>query len=147
MASVPRTHGHSDNTSRDTTALFKQSASTSGQIAPKAKIFPSLNAQVGMTDTKSERQELTSLSQLVHEIIGGVARRHTFTQWELELLLDLQTCCVRKTSRPEVLRRYLRAVQQHFAKGEVDPLRLATFLNQENQRSRCSAPVQELSIA
>jgi hypothetical protein len=95
-----------------------------------------------MTDTKSERCELTSLSQLIHEIIGGAVRRHTFTQWELELLLDLQTCRVRKTSRPEVLKRYLRAVQQHFASGELDPLRLSTFLDQENHRSRYSAPVE-----
>jgi len=85
---------------------------------------------------------MTSLSQLVHEIIGGAVRRHTFTQWELELLLDLQTCRVRKTSRPEVLKRYLRAVQQHFAQGAMDPLRLSAFLDQENQRSRYAAPVE-----
>jgi hypothetical protein len=98
-------------------------------------VLPPLHLKV-MNNTRSDRSELTSINQLVHDIIDGGTRRHTFTQWELELLLDLQTCRIRKSSRPEVLRRYLKAVQQHFAAGALDPLRLATFLEQENQRSR-----------
>jgi hypothetical protein len=77
-----------------------------------------------------------SINQLVQDIIGGTARRHTFSQWELELLLDLQTCGLRKTARAEMLRRYVRAVQQHFSNGALDPLRLSSFLDRENQRSR-----------
>ncbi len=92
-----------------------------------------------MTDSQTERSELTALNQLVEEIIGGTVRRHTFTQWELELLLDLQMCRVRKSARGEVLRRYVRAVQQHFAQGAVEPLRLAAFLEQESQRGRAVA--------
>jgi len=98
-----------------------------------------------MTEAKLESVELTSLNQLVSEIIGGSVRRNTFTQWELELLLDLQTCRVRKSSRSEVLRNYLRAVQQHFADGELDPLRLSTFLDSQNRRSRAvQHPAPEL---
>jgi hypothetical protein len=89
-----------------------------------------------MTDTRSERSELTSFNQLVQEMIGGTLRRHTFTQWELELLLDLQTCRVRKSARPEVLRRYLRAVHQHFMQGASTPLRLSVFLANESQNRR-----------
>lgn len=89
-----------------------------------------------MTETKPDRSELTSLNQLVHDIIGGSVRRHTFSQWELELLLDLQTCNLRRGARAEMLRRYVRAVQQHFTTGAVGPLRLAEFLNRENDRSR-----------
>jgi hypothetical protein len=102
------------------------------------KILPLFRPHLGMTDTRSEQADLASLNQLVHEIIGGVARRHTFSQWELELLLDLQTCGIRKSSRPEVLRRYLRAVHNHFAQGALTPLKLSTFLDAENQRSRSS---------
>lgn len=89
-----------------------------------------------MTETKLERSELTSINQLVHEIIGGTVRRHTFTQWELELLLDLQTCGLRRGARSEMLRRYVRAVQQHFSTGAMDPLRLSAFLDRENAHSR-----------
>ena len=86
-----------------------------------------------MIDTRSERSELTSFNQLVQDVIGGTIRRNTFTQWELELLLDLQTCRVRKSARPEVLRRYLKAVQQHFAQGATSPLRFSAFLEREAQ--------------
>jgi hypothetical protein len=81
-----------------------------------------------------ERSDWTSFNQLLHELIGGAIRRHTFTQWELELLLDLQMSRIRKSSRPDVLRRYLRAVQQHFAQGATVPLRLSAFLESESQQ-------------
>ena len=136
VARHPRAHGQTAKKSRYTTALDRKVGSSADESQTKGKNFPFLSAHSGMTETKSERSELTSLNQLVHEIIGGAVRRHTFTQWELELLLDLQTCRIRKSSRPEVLRRYLKAVQQHFADGALDPLRLSTFLEQENQRSR-----------
>jgi hypothetical protein len=92
-----------------------------------------------MAEQRAEWSEMTSINRLVHEIIGGSMRRHTFSQWELELLLDLQTCRVRKSARSELLRRYVRAVQQHFLDGAVSPLRLATFLERENQTSRATA--------
>jgi hypothetical protein len=78
-----------------------------------------------------ERGEWTSFLQLVQELIGGVIRRHTFTQWELELLLDLQTSRIRKSSRPDVLRRYLRTVQQQNGQGALIPARLSNFLAAE----------------
>ena len=93
-----------------------------------------------MADSKTEQVEMTALHQLVQDIIGGAVRRNTFTQWELELLLDLQMCSIRKGSRSETLRRYLRAVQQQFTQGAVSPLRLSAFLDAENQRSRIGAP-------
>jgi hypothetical protein len=98
-------------------------------------------------DLRVERPELTSLNRLVHEIIDGSVRRHTFSQWELELLLDLQTCRVRKSARPELLRRYVRAVQQHFSEGSLAPLRLSAFLDNENQRSRVAAKKAEAAVS
>ncbi|MCU1291947.1 MAG: hypothetical protein JWP08_797 [Bryobacterales bacterium] len=92
-----------------------------------------------MADSKTDQVEMTALHQLVQEIIGGSVRRNTFTQWELELLLDLQLCSIRKGTRSETLRRYLRAVQQEFTRGSVSPLRLSAFLDAENQRSRAGA--------
>ena len=95
---------------------------------------------MGVTESKLERSELMSINQLVQDIIGGSVRRHTFTQWELELLLDLQTCGLRKGARTEMLRRYVRAVQQHFSNGAMDPLRLSSFLEQETGRQHGLPP-------
>jgi hypothetical protein len=75
-----------------------------------------------------------SFNQLVQELISGTVQRHVFTQWELELLLDLQTCSIRKCARADVLRRYLKAVQQHFTGDACSLLRLSAFVEQENQQ-------------
>ncbi len=100
-----------------------------------------------MAETKTEQSEMTALHQLVQEIIGGSVRRNTFSQWELELLLDLQTCGIRKGSRSETLRRYLRAVQQHYAQGALGPLRLSAFLERENQKSRSTARLNQMAAS
>jgi hypothetical protein len=94
-------------------------------------------------DTRVERLDLASFSQLVQELITGSVRRHTFTPSELELLLDLQRSRLRKSSRPDALRRYLRAVHQHFAE-QSSLLRLATFLERENEKR--SVPKVPVSV-
>ncbi len=93
-----------------------------------------------MIDSRPDRSDWTSFNQLLHELIGGVIRRHTFTQWELELLLDLQMSRIRKSSRPDVLRRYMRLVQQLFAQGAVAPPGLSAFLEAESQQRNGSTP-------
>jgi len=82
-----------------------------------------------LTEIKSDCPEWTSFHRLVQELIGGAVRRHTFTQWELELLLDLQTARLRKSSRSGVLRKYARTVQKRFSEGAPEPPRLALFLS------------------
>jgi len=82
-----------------------------------------------------------SFNQLVQELITGTVQRHVFTQWELELLLDLQICPIRKCARAEVLRRYLKAVQHHFTEHGSSLLRLSAFVEQENQQKTSSQPV------
>lgn len=78
--------------------------------------------------------DLTSFSQMVQEMIGGAVGRHTFSEWELELLLDLQSCRIRKSARPNLLRHYLKAVHQGFAEGASSPLRLTSFVERHRRR-------------
>jgi len=96
-----------------------------------------------------EQLDLTSFSQLVQELIGGVIRRHTFAPHELELLLDFQSCRIRKSARPEILRRYLKAVQQQLACDGSRPLRLSDFVeNEQRRRARsCRWPQPAPAIA
>ena len=82
---------------------------------------------------------MASFSQLVQELINGSVRRHTFTQSELELLFDLQMSKLRKSSKPEALRRYLRAVQQNVS-HESPLLRFSTFLEREAAARLSSSP-------
>lgn len=83
--------------------------------------------------------EWLSFTQLIQELIGGVVRRHIFTQWELDLLLDLQQSRMAKTARSALLRRYLKFVQQEQAAGALTPPRLAPFLAAQNEARLAAA--------
>ena len=88
---------------------------------------------------KHSYSEWLSFSQLIQEIIGGVIRRHTFSQWELDLLLDLQLSRMGRTARADLLRRYLKVVQQQQAEGALTPPRLGPFLAARNQARLAAA--------
>src|SRR5438270_6223726 len=96
---------------------------TSGLIRTISQTFSLETALLQLTGTTAEESDLASFNQLVQELISGTLQRHVFTQRELELLLDFQTCCIRKCARGDVLRRYLKAVQQHFAEDASTLLR------------------------
>lgn len=77
-------------------------------------------------------RDLNAYLQLIQDIMGGTVRRHTFTPAELQLLLDVQSSRIRKAVKNEVLRRYLRIVQQQFATDGCAPLRFARFWENQN---------------
>src|SRR5579875_2359259 len=97
--------------------------------------FRCLQPLIRLTERQLERSDLMSFSQVVQELIGGTLRRHTFTPWELQLLLDFQGCRLRKSAKPDILRRYLKAVQQHFSPGAASPLRFSDFMEREQERA------------
>lgn len=76
-------------------------------------------------------ESLVPFDQLIQELIGGSLRRHSFHVWEMELLVDLAQCGVRRPSRGNMLRRYQKAVRQQFLAGNQAPLRLSEFLRRE----------------
>jgi hypothetical protein len=89
-----------------------------------------------------------SYCQFVQQLALGNVRRNTFSQWEMELLLDFQMARIRTSSRPEALRRYLRAVQQQFAQGEPIPQRFSRFMEAEaQQRKMAEALAQTRRLA
>lgn len=83
-----------------------------------------------------EALDSNSYIQLIQDIICGSVRRYIFTPEELDLLLDIQEIRMRKAAKNEVLRRYLRRVQQDVVIGSSIPLRLARFHAEENQKDR-----------
>ena len=92
---------------------------------------------------KATPSEWTSFTQLIQELIGGTVRRNLFTQWELSLLLDLQLAKMRKSSRGDALRRYLRVVQQCQAQGAEEPPRLAAFWEASAPRKAAAGGASE----
>ena len=85
-----------------------------------------------MTEFPAPNLDWASFCQLIQQLISGNVRRNTFTQWEMELLLDLQLVYLRKSARPEMLRRYLRAIQRQQATGNAAaPMRFSQFFQTE----------------
>jgi hypothetical protein len=66
--------------------------------------------------------------------MAGTVRRNMFSQWELDLLLDLQMARLRKSSRADALRRYLRVVQTSQLSGAGEPPRFCAFMQDSAPR-------------
>jgi hypothetical protein len=63
----------------------------------------------------------------------------------VELLLDIEGCNLRDSSRRETLRRYQRAVQRHMEKGSRLPLKLSEYLDAVKAKKKTSADPAALS--
>jgi hypothetical protein len=75
---------------------------------------------------------------LIQELIDGSMQRHTFSAWELDLMLDLEVSRLRKSSRPDILRRYFRFVQAESTHAP-QPTRFSAFLEAETLHRRAKA--------
>ncbi|GEM_PF-5402491 len=66
----------------------------------------------------------------------GTLRRHTFTPHEVDLLLDLSTCRIRKSARASVLARYLSYLKalQRTQGDAAPPPRLSSFLQSTGRK-------------
>jgi len=71
---------------------------------------------------------LAQFNRLIQELLRGNMHRNTFRPWEIELLLDIESCSLRESSKRETLRRYQKAVQRHMEKGAALPLKLSEYL-------------------
>jgi hypothetical protein len=71
---------------------------------------------------------LAQFNRLMQELLRGNMVRNTFRPWEIELLLDIEGCNLRDSSRREMLRRYQRAVQRQMEKGAKAPLKMSEYL-------------------
>src|SRR5258708_25726133 len=72
---------------------------------------------------------LAQFNRLIQELLRGNMRRNTFRPWEIELLLDIESCNLRETSKRDTLKRYQKAVQRHMEKGAPLPLKLSEYLS------------------
>jgi hypothetical protein len=79
---------------------------------------------------------LTRFNKLIQDLLRGNMTRNTFQPWEVEILLDIDSCDLKDSSRRETLRRYQRAVQRSMEKGASQPLRLSQYLNGKKSVSK-----------
>lgn len=79
-------------------------------------------------DLPDPEEILVQFNRLIRELLRGQISRNTFRPWEVELLLDIESCALRESSREGTLKRYQKAVQRQLTRGAVKPMKLSEFL-------------------
>jgi hypothetical protein len=82
---------------------------------------------------------LNRFRKLVTELQKGAIHRNSFEPWEIEILMDLENCPVKRRRRLDILGQYLRAVEHQMESGSAVPMRLSEFLATRTQKQRRSA--------
>jgi hypothetical protein len=77
---------------------------------------------------------LAQFNRLTNELLRGTMNRNTFRAWEIELLLDIESCNLAPAARREVLRRYQKAMGRRFESGETRLIKLSEFLDRKRPR-------------
>lgn len=83
---------------------------------------------------------LGHFNRLIQELMRGSISRNTFQSWEVELLLDIDTCYVREGKRLETLRRYQVSVRRQIERGSPRIQKFSEYLaKQRRHRPRLAS--------
>jgi hypothetical protein len=78
---------------------------------------------------------LNRFRRLVGELMRGATARNVFQPWEMEILLDIETCGLDRRRRMETLRQYQKAVERQLESGTGPPMRLSEYLVRRGRRT------------
>lgn len=82
---------------------------------------------------------LNQFNRLVQELLRGTMARNTFRPWEIEILLDIESCQLKDGQKREIMRRYQRAVQRQMEKGATAPMKLSEYLEANRLKRESTA--------
>ena len=85
-------------------------------------------------DIEHRELQLNRFKRLIGELLRGEMNRNTFEPWEIDLLLDFETCELPSRRRLDILRQYQRAVERQLESGPGPPMKLSHFLILREQR-------------
>lgn len=71
---------------------------------------------------------LAQFNLLIEQILDGGAGRSKYQRWEIDLLLDIESCHLDGATVATVLRQYQRAVRDEMKNGAIFPLTLSQYL-------------------
>ena len=78
-------------------------------------------------DLVEQELMLNRFNRLMGEILHGVMTRNVFQAWEIDVLLDIESCPLERR-RLETLRQYQKAVERQLDTGPGPPMKLSVFL-------------------
>jgi hypothetical protein len=79
-------------------------------------------------DLVEQELMLHRFNRLMGEIMRGAITRNAFQPWEIDLLLDIESCPLERRRRLEILRQYQKAVERQLDTGPGPPMKLSVFL-------------------
>lgn len=85
-------------------------------------------------DIEERELQLNRFKRLMGELLRGETNRNTFEPWEIELLLDFESCQLPSRRRLEILRQYQKNVERQMESGPGPPIKLSHFLILREQR-------------
>lgn len=95
---------------------------------------------LGMIDSLPDSETvLAQFNRLMQELLRGTMVRNTFRPWEIDILLDIESCDLREGNKRELLRRYQKAVQRHMERGARLPLKLSEYMEAQKVRRQATA--------
>ena len=71
---------------------------------------------------------LNRFRRLMGELRRGELMRNSFQPWEVDILLDIQSCNLERAQRAETLQQYEKAVEKQMEMGPGPPMTLSQFL-------------------
>ncbi len=80
----------------------------------------------------------TRFNRLVYELLCGKLKRNCFQRWEVDLLLDIESCEMGPGAKRQALRRYQRAVTRQLEKGGNQPFKLSEYLHRGRNQAMLS---------
>lgn len=80
-------------------------------------------------ETLSSEVVSTRFNRLLGELLRGKLKRNCFQRWEVDLLLDIESCEMGPGAKRQALKRYQRAVTRQLEKGANRPFKLSEYLH------------------
>jgi hypothetical protein len=77
---------------------------------------------------------LSRFNKLIRELTRGALVRNHFQPWELEILMDMETCALEPRKREQTLRQYQKAVTRQLETGLGPPMKLSEYLQTKRTR-------------
>jgi len=74
-------------------------------------------------------------NRLVQDLLLGKLKRNCFQRWEVDILLDIESCEMGAGAKRQALKRYQRAVTRQLSKGAGMPFKLSEYLHKDRNAS------------
>jgi hypothetical protein len=81
-------------------------------------------------DERPRNDRLAAFDRLIEDLLGPASPRSRFEPWEIEILLDIDSCNLPVSSKREtLLRKYQKAARRRMQGGARAPLKLSQYLD------------------